>query len=81
MLADLLGVPVTVPSVVAGEALGAAICAAAATGAVGDITAAAAAMAPQRREFLPDPAVHAAYRSGALLRDDTEAVPSIPGAR
>jgi xylulokinase len=81
MLADITGVPVGVPPVVASEALGAAICAVASTRALGDLARTAAAMAPARREFTPDTGAHAAYRTAAIDCGVPEPITSTPGAR
>lgn len=62
IFADVFGVPASRATGASGASLGAAMCTAVATGAYPDFTTAAAAMAPGRETFIPDPATTAAYR-------------------
>ncbi|HEY5663426.1 MAG TPA: FGGY-family carbohydrate kinase [Ilumatobacter sp.] len=62
VFADVFGVPAARPIDAGGAALGAAMCAAAATGVHPGVAAAAAAMGPGRETFHPDPHHHRRYR-------------------
>jgi sugar (pentulose or hexulose) kinase len=62
MLADVFGVPTARNVGVGGASLGAAICAAVATGVHADFDAAVAAMASERETFAPNPDRTAVYR-------------------
>ncbi|OGO53570.1 MAG: hypothetical protein A2V85_08120 [Chloroflexi bacterium RBG_16_72_14] len=59
--ADVLAVPVAIPTIGETAVLGAAILAAAGTGAVPDLEAGVAAMTSTARRLAPDPAAHARY--------------------
>ena len=59
--ADVLGVPVAIPSIGESAVLGAAILAAAGVGAVADLEAGVAAMTSIAARFEPDPTAHARY--------------------
>jgi xylulokinase len=62
--ADVLGVPVAIPVVGETAVLGAAILAAAGSGAAADLDAAVAAMTAVARRVVPDPAARAPYDAG-----------------
>ena len=79
ILADVFGVPAARNVGGGGAALGAAICAAVATGVHPDFTSAAAAMADEREKFAPDPGNTAVYRQMSEIvfhdiRDHTDAL-------
>ena len=79
IFADVFGIPASRSVDGGGASLGAAICAAAATGVHPDIEAAAAAMAKGRESFTPDPANGAVYQRMAEtvyhdIRDHTDAL-------
>ncbi len=61
IFADVFGIPASRTTGASGASLGAAICAAAATGAYPDLETAAAAMASERESFAPDLANTATY--------------------
>ena len=65
--ADVFGIPASRTTGAGGASLGAAICAAVATGAYPDLEAAAAAMASERETFAPDPGHTATY--GRVIGD------------
>jgi len=79
IFADVFGIPASRSVDGGGASLGAAICAAAATGVHPDIETAAARMAKGRESFAPDPANGAVYRRMAHtvyhdIRDHTDAL-------
>ena len=79
IFADVFGIPASRSVDGGGASLGAAICAAAATGVHPDIESAAAAMAKGRESFTPDPANGAVYERMAEtvyhdIRDHTDAL-------
>ena len=67
IFADVFGIPASRTTSAGGASLGAAICAAVATGAYPDLEAAAAAMASERETFAPDPDHSAVY--GRVIDD------------
>ena len=80
--ADVLGVPVAIPTIGETAVLGAAILAAAGSGAVPDLEAGVATMTSTARRLDPDPAVHARYDElFAVYRDLYPALkPAFDGA-
>jgi len=79
IFADVFGLPASRCLGNGGAGLGAAICAAAATGAYPDLETAAAAMTHRRESFAPDPAATEVYRSMnevvyTTIRDATDEV-------
>ncbi len=73
IFADVFGVPASRCVGPSGASLGAAICAAAATGVYPDIEQAAATMTHPRESFNPDPASTAVYQQMAAVHHDVRA--------
>ena len=79
IFADVFGIPASRTRRGGGASLGAAICAAVATGVHPDVDTAVARMTPQRESFTPDPANGDVYRRMADtvyhdIRDHTDAL-------